>query len=113
VEPDIKIFQLMAFEAILALIGSVAVYLTAGSVYVFGTIAPYVLARLNFPESEREPEKPYVVSDLMLFMPIRGVIMFCAIPGGSYLYNKVMSVKKYTDPVTSVELRSSRRPSTP
>ena len=87
----------MSSQAFLALIGGIAVYLIAGSVYVFGTIAPYVLARLNFPDpSSNSESQGYRLSDLMLFMPIRGVIMFCAIPGGSYLYKNYMSVKKYS-----------------
>jgi hypothetical protein len=82
----------MTYQGVLSVIGGCCICMVVGSVYLFGSIAPYILAYLNMTE-EPIGKDNYKLADAMVFMPIRGVSLLFFMSGGGYFYNKGVSIK--------------------
>ncbi len=80
----------MTWRSILSVIGGAGVFVIVGSMYLFGVMAPYLLAYYNKGVKEQDKVQ---LKDLMLFMPIRCVTLIIALPLGSYCFNKGVSVR--------------------
>jgi hypothetical protein len=90
-------------RGILSVIGGSCIFMVIGSVYLFGSISPYILAYFN--ETEKRVTDKYTLPDAMVFMPIRGLTLLFFMSGGGYFYSKGLSIKKY--PISSHRSRIS------
>ncbi len=84
----------MGLERLFSVVGGCCLWCVVGSMYIFGSIAPYLLIYYNSQESNKSTTTTITMSDLLLVFPIRGLLLLVSLSGGEYCYSKQFSIRK-------------------